>query len=364
MKRLTLFLFLLPSFYAGAQITCTVTPSDTIVCYKDSIAFTVKVQGSGTFAYQWMKNSQVIPFATDSLFVIDSVRGADAGYYSCRVISGLDTATSNRAHLRMHPQMTIDTLYRYNPLDCPGTCKGQFKVHVSGGTPPYQYLWAAGYSQDTIVFGLCKGTYTFTVQDSFNCKLSKDYNVDVLKMPNVTFDVKPGDTVYLSNPILTVFFPDSVKHYMTNWEWDFADNHTVQNENPANHTYTKTGEYEVHLNYTDQNSCDTTLTHIVYVKEAKLKIPNVFTPNGDGSNDDFMIRIEGNPAKDYREAFFNTELVVFDRWGKKVYEKNNYKSGDWKGDNLSDGAYFYILKCTGQNGTDVYRGSVTILTAN
>ncbi|MCK4360605.1 MAG: gliding motility-associated C-terminal domain-containing protein, partial [Bacteroidales bacterium] len=48
------------------------------------------------------------------------------------------------------------------------------------------------------------------------------------------------------------------------------------------------------------------------------------------------------------------------RWGKKVYEINNYKN-DWDGGNLSDGVYFYILKCHGEFGDDIFKSSLTII---
>ena len=75
----------------------------------------------------------------------------------------------------------------------------------------------------------------------------------------------------------------------------------------------------------------------------------------------FEITIKGNATADWREAYISNEFIVLDRWGKKVYQQTNYRSGEWDGANLSDGTYFYILKCQGQFGDDVFKGAITIL---
>ena len=65
--------------------------------------------------------------------------------------------------------MVIDSVRLVNPT-CPGDDDGQFTVFVSGGTPPYTYLWSTG---DTNTFnllpGLVAGTYSVTVVDADSC---------------------------------------------------------------------------------------------------------------------------------------------------------------------------------------------------
>lgn len=369
MTRLLITIFLLANLSVVGQMTAVVVPTDTTVCFRDSIACNVFITNAGAGAdttYLWQKNGVTISWPDTSLFFVPSVDATDTGYYRCIVTVGVLVDTSNTFHLGMHPAMKIDTLYRYNALGCPADCKGQYKVKVSGGTPfsnypDYIYEWHGGHSQDTIVFGLCRGKYILTVTDSLGCSYDTSYFVDVLKAPKVDFDRLPGDTVYLTNPNLTVVFQDSAKPYMTNWEWDFGDNNLVPNLNPATHTFIKTGTFPVRLSFTDLNGCDTTISHDIVVKVVELKIPNVFTPNSDGINDRFEITIKGNEGADWREAYISNEFLVFDRWGKKVYQQLNYKSGDWDGANLSTGTYFYILKCQGQFGDDVFKGSVAIL---
>jgi gliding motility-associated-like protein len=80
-----------------------------------------------------------------------------------------------------------------------------------------------------------------------------------------------------------------------------------------------------------------------------IEIPNVITPNGDNYNDVFFIK--------NLEEYSNSKLVIFNRWGKIIYENTNYQN-DWGGTKHSDGTYFYILNL---NNGKSYHGTLTIL---
>ncbi|WP_242457854.1 gliding motility-associated C-terminal domain-containing protein [Pedobacter sp. BS3] len=84
-----------------------------------------------------------------------------------------------------------------------------------------------------------------------------------------------------------------------------------------------------------------------------LQIPNVFTPNGDGKNDAFVI-----PGL---ENYPENELTIINRWGNHVYEQKNYQNR-WTGEGLNEGTYFYVLrvKDTSDNW-QAYKGYVTLL---
>lgn len=65
-----------------------------------------------------------------------------------------------------------------------------------------------------------------------------------------------------------------------------------------------------------------------------LRIPNVFTPNGDNVNDTFQI--EG------LETWSHNEISIMNRWGANVFKKENYMN-DWDGSQLQPGTYYYVL---------------------
>lgn len=89
-------------------------------------------------------------------------------------------------------------------------------------------------------------------------------------------------------------------------------------------------------------------------KEIKLmKIPNVFTPNGDGKNDQFAVMgLEQLPEN---------ELEIINRWGDRVYQTKAYKN-NWTGEGLNEGTYFYVLKIkTSAGAWQSYKGYITLL---
>ena len=367
-QRLIFFFFCLVSQSFG-QVQVTITPGgDTTLCSHDTFAIVTQVTGTGPFTYQWLKYGNVIPNKSDSILAFSKIQPADTGIYSCIVSNGTFLDTSNICHVKMYPAMKIDTLYRYNDLGCPGTSKGQYKVKVSGGAPPYIYNWPGGHSQDTLVFGLGEGIHHFIVSDTNHCSLDTTYDVKVLVVPEVEIVFQPKDTLYLSKPTLTVSIPDTSLKHMVNWTWNFGDTtDEVPNLNPVSHTYKKNWHYEVTLKFTDKNGCEATAQKTIIIKIAELKIPNVFTPDHDPGNlnETFMITLVDAPSTNFDEAYLSNELVIIDRWGKTVYSKVNYSSnnssGEWTGEKLSDGQYFYLLKVHGQYSDEVYKGTVTIL---
>lgn len=96
---------------------------------------------------------------------------------------------------------------------------------------------------------------------------------------------------------------------------------------------------------------------IKVVDETIVEIPNAFSPNGDGINDEFRIQVTG--------LIFVNSLKIFNRWGQVVWETkeitNNWK-GTRNGEPLPVGTYYYMLDAIGAFNKKIYKyGSVTII---
>ncbi|MGK6353324.1 DUF7507 domain-containing protein [Parapedobacter sp. DT-150] len=109
-----------------------------------------------------------------------------------------------------------------------------------------------------------------------------------------------------------------------------------------------TAQYEV----SDENGLVSNVATITVNIEARpFKIPNVFTPNGDGRNDAFeIVGIEG---------FDRVEITVVNRWGNEVYRNGNYKN-DWDGQGLNEGTYYYVIITHGGGQGERHAGWVLI----
>ncbi len=91
--------------------------------------------------------------------------------------------------------------------------------------------------------------------------------------------------------------------------------------------------------------------------EVSIFIPNVFTPNGDGENDNFNISTIG---------VSDLNCIIYNRWGNKIYEIKSV-NGQWNGQNdkgleVSDGVYYYVLSARDVNAKELHQaGFITKL---
>ncbi|QPH40491.1 DUF7507 domain-containing protein [Pedobacter endophyticus] len=85
-----------------------------------------------------------------------------------------------------------------------------------------------------------------------------------------------------------------------------------------------------------------------------IRVPNLFTPNGDGINDMFEIR----GLNQYAE----NELTIVNRQGYEIFRQKNYQN-NWTGEGLNEGTYYYLLrvKRSGSNGYEVFKGYITLV---
>jgi gliding motility-associated-like protein len=109
---------------------------------------------------------------------------------------------------------------------------------------------------------------------------------------------------------------------------------------------------------------DSIVVGTVTVREREqIFIPNVFTPNGDGSNDGFRIQTTG---------IRSVKVLIFDRWGTLINEANLMNLSDgttevWNGNTKSgsqanEGVYYYVIEAESANGNTINRsGSVSLL---
>jgi gliding motility-associated-like protein len=114
------------------------------------------------------------------------------------------------------------------------------------------------------------------------------------------------------------------------------------------------GEYVVSV--VDGNQCKSADMTVVLtdVDVDCLRIPNVFTPNGDGVNDTWeIVNIEMFPA---------AEVRIFNRWGQQLFSSKGYAEpwdGSYRGHFVPAGTYMYVIDLF--NDEEPYKGAVTIV---
>ncbi|MBI2281416.1 MAG: gliding motility-associated C-terminal domain-containing protein, partial [Bacteroidetes bacterium] len=186
-------------------------------------------------------------------------------------------------------------------------------------------------------------SYVVTVIDSNNCSSSDSVLVSVLNLPVVDLGI---DTLELcSNSSAVLDAGAGFDSYL--WS-DNSSNSTL--------TITQDGNYWVIVTNYCGNAIDSINTKFKNC-EIILVMPNVFSPNNDGSNDYFI------PKEIY--GINQATLIIYNRWGLSLFETNNLLKG-WDGkydnNNCSDGTYYWIIQYTTiMNETYTMKGFLTLL---
>ncbi|WP_165864845.1 DUF7948 domain-containing protein [Rufibacter latericius] len=228
---------------------------------------------------------------------------------------------------------------------CPGSVTPfQLRANVPGGT------WSGANVSSTGVFTPPAGfTGSIEVTYSINqpCPVTDTKKVNM--PPRPTMEAHLANACQ-DNPEISGYAPFNATfaNGTTNAEsftWSFGDG-TESNETVPRHVYQTPGRYKVTLVARYGTGCEEFL-EVGEVVVAPPFIPNIFTPNADGKNDTFVQHFSCLP----------TEIIVYDLWGKQVYQQKIYNQ-KWDGGKLSEGTYFYILKDTEGN---MAKGWVEIL---
>ena len=91
---------------------------------------------------------------------------------------------------------------------------------------------------------------------------------------------------------------------------------------------------------------------IDFSQPISIEIPNVITPNGDGYNDQFIIKGIENCEK--------SKLIIRSKSGAIVLQVNNYPN-NWDAQNVPDGTYFYQFYYTIHGIEEIRSGTLTII---
>ncbi len=197
----------------------------------------------------------------------------------------------------------------------------------SGATTPEIMIQESGLYEVTVSKGRC------TTKDQIDVQFGQ-----------INFNLSETE---LEVPFDTVMYLEAIGTNMEKWSWNFGDGLSEQTFSPfVNHRYLKAGEYSGIVNVTNKYECSASTSFHVTVPEY-LFIPNVVTANNDTKNELFEIQYNGSEQ---------STLMIFDRWGKKVFFNQSYDN-KWPTDDVDSGTYYYQLKL----GKEIYKGWISVI---
>ena len=302
----------------------------------------IVMNGNGPFSFTYTVglDTLTVTNATSPYVYQDSI----PGLFSIIALNDLGTCPGI-----INGTANIDTVnIRYIPLASAETC-GKLDgtatvINVAGGNQPYSYLWNnATASTNDSIDNLLSGVYSITIADANNCFSTQSILVPQLLGIVASISADPMSGQY---PLNVVFTNNSTG--ASTYSWNFGDTDTSSAFAPS-HLFEIQGSYQVVLIAYNTPGCYTSDTLTIVVDG---EVPNIFTPNGDGSNDKFSIN-------KLSVKTFNAQ--IFNRWGKKVYEWTDPKDG-WDGSNAEAGVYYYIVEMiTLTDKKEELHGTITLM---
>ena len=192
-------------------------------------------------------------------------------------------------------------------------------------------------------------TVVLTVTFASGCTYSYTQIFQVYPTPIANFIADKNNVVAGTD----ITFTDQSIGTDLSWSWNFGEGPGSSVQNPV-YAYEQAGPFLVILTVTTPNNCtDTASLRLTILDD--VVVPNVFTPNGDGHNDNFNIISLGFP--DYT-------LLVFNRWGKTIFTSTSPTElwdGTVAGKLSPEGTYFWVLRVKNQVKEKELSGTVTLL---
>jgi gliding motility-associated-like protein len=321
---------------AFSSPTVYVTSSPLVFCDGLNATISPTVSG-GTPAYNYT-------WSPGSLGSSSTITTNIVGMYSVIVTDqNLCTGTAT-----INVEKSIPTVNLSSPdlTLCPSECE----TITANGTSlymPYTYSWIDYPSISSNTLSICKAEkVTINFIDAKGCVATQTIAVVNDIIPIASFSASPPSPVLVNQP---VEFTNTSSGFVTPVFWSFGDGGSATG-NQVTYAYPSAGTYSITLVVSNANGCANSIL-INYIVEAGITTPNVITPNGDNANETLKFK--------NLEAFAENKLIILNRWGIKIFEKDSYQN-DWNGSGYEDGTYFYILSVP-KASPHIYKGFFEII---
>lgn len=317
-------------------LTLTISPLPAInvlrpvvtVCEGEKFSQTL-TNADPNSTYTWTKQGGGFAPMSPNL-LINSTQLSDAGTYTITVVNAAGCTLTENVQLVVNPKVTA-TVSNASPSICEGD---NVQLSASGGST---YLWspATGLSNPNIANPVASPasttTYTVTVSNS-TCSATAQVTVNVTNKPVVN----AGDDQKMTEG-QTITLNGSVDNPAASYYWTPSTG--LSDPNSLHPTAQPTEDITYTLHARTGAPCNFEVTDDVFIRVyKKVVVPNTFTPNGDGVNDNWNI----TALETYPESY----TQVFNRLGRVVYQSRGYTKpwdGKLNGSYLPEGTYYYKI---------------------
>jgi gliding motility-associated-like protein len=307
---------------SGSSAMPMLTPEGPLtICPGESVVLVSDIPVSG-----WYLNGAPIAGGADT-----ELETGAAGIYTAMGADTLCPAVSVPVMVIVSPAIGLSI-----SVSDEAPCAGEWVELAASGAGIVNALWTTG-EQELLISADTGGEYGLTVQNADGCEETS--SVALVFTPTPLASAGPDGYNNCGNGVVLMA---SASGGAVSWfPEDGLDDPTAEQpfaSPPVTTTYTLTVSNGV---------CSATDEVTVVSDCSSLRVPNIFSPNGDGANDTFEVVAGG--VRDF-------ELRIFNRWGHLVFESDDpgrMWDGTSEGRNVPGGSYFYTLKAIDFGGRDL-----------
>jgi gliding motility-associated-like protein len=322
------------SLNSNSPMTLTAALGQPVLCFGGCTGTATANPASGQAPYTYSWN-------TSPIQTTQTATGLCAGTYSVTVTDANGCTSTVSITLTQPSALNVAMV---GDSVCPGI-QTQISASGSGGTGPYTYSWSNGPTtqNQNVIIGATTN-YTVTVTDANGCQTTGVTTVAANPVPIASITTNAVNGVYVVDPAQQLCFYGT--NGVSNWIWNLNGTGTSNLQSPCVAiTGADTGTYCASLIVQNSYGCLDTANLCIEIQNVFYSIPNVYTPNGDGNNDVFMITNEGMKS---------LHCLIYDRWGVLIYEWDS-PTGYWdgrvfNGKEAVDGVYYWTVDMVDYSG--------------
>jgi len=257
----------------------------------------------------------------------------------------------------------IKVLEQPAPVDLGPDICSIVPIQLNAGNIGFQYEWSTSATSQSINVSTT-GAYSVTVAEEFgyNCDVTDEINVTIIPEPVISIG---PDTALCSFNHMTMTVKDQdgfLDQFPYTYLWSTIPVTALNGQTSRTVDFgciTPGVDYTVSVAV---SGCTTVNDErIITAKNCELELYNIITPNGDSHNDKFEVK--------GLENFPGSNMKIYNRWGKKIFESDNYgedANNLWDGEKGADGVYYYVLTVNYGESLECvevinYQGTVTIV---
>jgi len=346
-----------PDQTAGISISASPSP----LCQGQTATFTAATTNGGTNPdIEWFVNGSSVQSGASATY---TNAGLTSGDVVTAVLTSDDpcvingTENSNQVTVTVLPVTNPTVTITSSTTNACSNAPVTFTANENGCTSGASYQWFAN--------GSPIGTDTST---TFSTTLSSNSNItvvmtcsDVCSTPATSNSLNINVTTVNANAGPDQLIGEGQSAGLSGsggGTYSWSPSSTLSDPSVADPIATPATTTTYFLTVTINGCTDT--DEVTIIVAPLINVPNTFTPNGDGTNDIWLIQnIDQYPA---------CKVNIYDRWGQKVYNSVGYSNTNaWDGTNhglyLPASTYYYVIDLNSGQGKDgdIYTGSLTIV---